>query len=115
MSRTDKTKPLIIKLWHGDLARQACHRHSGRHPCDLPASLAEDLAAAARGRCYWEFRWTGVPDCCCGLCRNEGAYRSALRGIRAADKARLKRGARAWNSGDEAAFDDVLPVLRYRY
>jgi hypothetical protein len=114
MSRTDKTKPFVIKLWHGDLARQARHHHGAGSLCDLPASLEEDLAAAVRGRCIWEFRWTGVRDCCCGLCRDQGAYRSALRGIRASDKTRLTSRTKAWNVGDEAAFDDVVPNLRYR-
>ncbi len=38
MSRTDKTDPLIVRLWHGDLTREACHDHRAESTCDLPAS-----------------------------------------------------------------------------
>ncbi|WP_248963583.1 hypothetical protein [Sphaerisporangium perillae] len=113
MSRTDKTKPLIIKLWHGDLARQACHHHGAGSACDLPTSLKEDLASIHE-RCTWEFRWTGIRSCCCGICRAQTGYRSLLRGIRAADKARLAIRTKAWLAGDETAYDDIAPTLHYR-
>ncbi|MEU7691362.1 hypothetical protein FLW53_14020 [Microbispora sp. SCL1-1] len=113
MSRTDKTDPLIVRLWHGDLTREACHDHRAESTCDLPASLKEDLDASCT-RCTWEFRWTGIRCCCCGMCRAQARYRRLLRGIRTADKARLARGAKAWRVGDATAFDDIVPALRYR-
>ncbi|MBE3016175.1 hypothetical protein IL992_44570 [Microbispora sp. NEAU-D428] len=113
MSRTDKTKPLIVRLWHGDLDRQAAHDHGAGSGCDLPATLAEDRATL-HTRCVWEFRWTGTPCCCCGICRDQTGYRRLLRRIRTADKARLATATKAWRSGDEAAYDDIVPVLRYR-
>ncbi|MEV4460432.1 hypothetical protein [Microbispora sp. NPDC049633] len=113
MSRTDKTKPYTVRLWHGVLDRQACHDHGAEPGCDLPATLAEDLATS-RTRCFWEFRWTGVRCCCCGLCRDRRGYRRLLRGIRAADRARLAAATKARRSGDDTAYDDVVPVLRHR-
>jgi hypothetical protein len=115
MSRTDKTKPFIVKLWHGDLARQAHHRHTVDSVCDLPRSLEEALTTGGRERCYWDFRWTGVSMCCCGLCRDRRTYRRAVRGARTRDTARLAAGVDVWNAGDIEAFDDIEPALRYRW
>jgi len=38
MSRTDKTSPYIVKLWHGALRREAWHDHA-LGDCDLPPTL----------------------------------------------------------------------------
>jgi hypothetical protein len=59
MSRTDKTSPYIVRLWHGSLRRQACHDHSSGD-CDLPPTLRDDLASGGSTRCSWAMRDDGT-------------------------------------------------------
>ena len=62
MSKTDKTRPFKIRLGD-DLARIAHHDHSNGF-CDLPSTLAEELARAGSRRneynCFWDFVYTGI-------------------------------------------------------
>ena len=52
MSRTEKTSPITVMLWHGALRREAWHDHA-QGDCDLPATLKDDLASGGSTRCGW--------------------------------------------------------------
>ena len=91
MSRTEKTNPLIVKLWDGTLRRVACHDHA-TGPCDLPESLREHLAADVKTRCSWDVYFDGTHVCCCELCRAQTWVRAAQKGER--NRTRVQLGER---------------------
>lgn len=67
MSRTDKTKPLWVKLAHRDLEYWEMHDHTDG-VCDLP-TLQDGLAfIPGPSRCHREWHYTGIRTCCCPLC-----------------------------------------------
>lgn len=68
MSKTDKTNPFWVKLRHRDLRAVERHNHS-TGPCDLPAEIGGDWWDAGR-RCQYEYRYTGIGDCGCWMCRS---------------------------------------------
>ncbi|QRY43201.1 hypothetical protein JVX93_21900 [Mycolicibacterium boenickei] len=73
MSKTDKTKPLHIKLAHGDLDWEEVHDHT-EGPCDLaPADDMESYGwhAGCGRRCYRTFVYTGTHVCCCKMCHGD--------------------------------------------
>lgn len=59
MSRTDKTSPYTVMLWHGALRREAWHDHTSGD-CDLPPTLKDDLASGDSARCRWVMRDDGT-------------------------------------------------------
>lgn len=114
MARSDHTKPYIVKLWDGDLAREAVHDHRSGLPCDLPRSLADEVAAGST-RCFWGLRYTGVQVCPCGMCRCTVPYRRMVAGQRRSDRDVFAEAAKRWRGGDGEAFGEIPLALTRRY
>ena len=95
MSRTDKTSPYIVKLWHGALRRQAFHDHSAG-ACDLPQSLAEHLAVGYSTRCSWDLDYDGTNVCGCQLCRAQIWVRNDVRGERNRERIRVGEAVKSF-------------------
>ena len=110
MSKTDKTRPFKIRLGD-DLARIAHHDHSNGF-CDLPSTLAEELARAGSSRneynCFWDFVYTGINVCGCGYCRQDTSYRNALRSYRQLARRELRDAAKEYRAGHLDAGADFL-------
>jgi hypothetical protein len=102
MSRTDKTDPYTAKLWHGALRREAWHDHSAGE-CDLPRTLADDLAAGSSTRCSWELFYDGTRICCCEGCRAQTWERAARKGERNRARVRLGEALKAFRAGGDWA------------
>ena len=95
MSRTDKTSPYIVKLWHDTLRRRAFHNHS-TGDCDLPQSLADHLAMGFATRCTWDLGYDGTNVCGCQLCRAQTWVRNDVRGERNRERIRLSEGVKSF-------------------
>ncbi|KAA1248224.1 hypothetical protein F0Q45_21760 [Mycobacterium simiae] len=67
MSRTDKTKPMWVKLAHRDVAVVEKHDHRAG-PCDLPDPFDHVAFTRLTTRCRREFLDTGTRVCCCPMC-----------------------------------------------
>lgn len=72
MSRTDKDRPLDVKMWdfYDRIHKQAHHDHSVS-VCDLPENYEEHINQVRRwygSKCYWDFDYTGIHICCCWMC-----------------------------------------------
>ena len=102
MSRTEKTDPLTVKLWRGALRREACHDHTTGE-CDLPRTLADDLAVGGATRCSWELFCDGTPICCCEVCRAQTWVRAARKGERNRARVGLGEALKAFRAGGQWA------------
>lgn len=105
MSRTDKTKPLHIKLAHRDLDWEEVHDHT-KGPCDLaPATDLDSYGwtSLSGRRCYRSFVYTGTHVCCCHLCHSADSYE-----VRPGKRQRLngKRAARKWEREYDESWDN---------
>ncbi|AON96918.1 hypothetical protein BI081_gp189 [Mycobacterium phage Tonenili] len=120
MSRTDKTKPLHVKLAHGDLAWQEVHDHTDG-PCDLPRPRDLDSygwTSSSGRRCYRTFVYTGTHICCCSLCHGDGGW-----DLRPGKRQRIesKRVVRDWEDesghwcGRPACQECLDTYLAYEY
>jgi len=87
MSRTDKTQPLLVKLWDGTLRRQAFHDHR-TGPCDLPSTLREHLLAGPT-RCTWDLHFDGTYTCSCEICKAHTWVRNDVRSERRRNRIEL--------------------------
>ena len=100
MSRTDKTSPYIVKLWHGALRATARHDHS-TGDCDLPQSLADHLATWGTTRCAWDLDYDGTNVCGCQLCRAQIWARAERKGERSRVRARIGESLKAFRTDGE--------------
>lgn len=110
MSDTKKTDPFLIKLWNGALHRAAVHDHRFGE-CDLPQAVDEHLAQLSAGwsrldgRCRWEFQFTGVRTCCCGLCRPRACGRRERKSARRRTAIGLGEAVKLWRGGEVPDMD----------
>ena len=95
MSRTDKTSPYIVKLWHGALRRQAFHDHSAGD-CDLPQSLADIWLWASRPVAAGICDYDGTNVCGCQLCRAQIWVRNDVRGERNRERIRVGEAVKSF-------------------
>ncbi len=95
MSRTDAHAPFHVRFVRGEITGSAVHS------CDrIACPLVDD---AVVGSCYWEYLYEGRNWCPCWMCHwhRRPEYR------RAAERARLRDVARAWNGGDDGAVEEL--------
>ncbi|MFD4181282.1 hypothetical protein [Rhodococcus sp. NPDC058514] len=110
MSHTDKTDPIVVKLWTGALNGVVVHDHrDGR--CDLPRSIAEERDRPTHD-CGVEHLYSGINACCCPLCRQPALRRADRASARLRDRMARESARRAWNSGDHDEADGVPPRPR---